>query len=46
MEKTTLLVEENDLHGLKLFGEFASSNVRVDVKDLTVRRFRQAGEDG
>ena len=35
MEHATLVVEENDLEGLKLLCKLARSNVGIDVEDLT-----------
>jgi len=45
MEQAAFLVEEDNLHRLKLLGELSSGNVSVDIEDLTSLRFGQAGKD-
>ena len=44
MEQITLLIQEDDLHQLKLLGKFSSGD--VDIEDLAVRRLSQAGKNG
>ena len=42
----TLLIQEDDLHRLKLLGKFSSGDISVDIEDLAVRRLSQAGKNG
>jgi hypothetical protein len=46
VEQSPLLVDEQHLHRLQHLGEFSSSNVGVDVKQLPVLRLRERGQDG
>ena len=46
MEQITLLIQEDDLHRLKLLGKFSSGDISVDIEDLAVRRLSQAGKNG
>lgn len=45
VEHASLVVEEDDLHGLELLRELSGSDVRVDIEDLAGVGFRQTGED-
>lgn len=46
VEETTLLVEVDNLHGLKDLGELTGGDVGVDVEHLTVGGLGERGEDG
>ena len=46
MEKTALVVQEDNLQRFKLLGEFTSSNVGVYVENLTFFGLCQAAQDG
>ena len=46
MEQPTLIVQEDDLQGLKFLGELTGSNVSVDVENLARVGFGETGEDG
>ena len=46
MEQPTLIVQEDNLQGLKFLGELTGSNVSVDVENLARVGFGQTGEDG
>lgn len=45
MEETALVVEEDDLQGLKLLRELTGSDVRVDVQDLASVGLGQASQN-
>lgn len=46
MEQTTLLIEEHNLHRLKLLGELSRGDIGVDVQDLAISAFRETCKDG
>lgn len=46
MEETTLLVDEQNLHGLEDLGELSGGDIGVNVEKLTVLGLSKRGEDG
>ena len=46
MEQATLFVQEHNLEGFQFLGEFARSDIGIDVEDLSALAFGQTGEDG